>query len=296
MTEPPHPTIPVERALEQRAGLLVDRRRFGQARSALAEGLREYPENLRLLYLAAFVDWAEDRNDSARATVQQLLQLSPDDYGGRCLLGHLQEESKHLAEAELTWIGLLREYPEDADLHGHYANLMLKTFHTVKARQLALNGLRLEPEHAHCLFVAATCDLIDGRTLDENQNVAALVRHHPEHLRTGIILVIALEDRGEHRAAHKIAQELLRAQPENEQLVEMVRQLRQASHWSMLPLYPLRRWGWPAAIGLWAFFAFVLPMLAPGLPKGVSGGLVTAWIVYVIYSWCWPPIFKRLFS
>lgn len=296
MVEDSVPEVPTERATEQRIELLVSLKRFSQARLELAEGLRAYPENLRLLYLSAFVDWAEDRNDDARVTVGQLLGLNPEDYGGRTLLGHLQEESKQLAEAEKTWIGLLRDYPEEPDLYAHYADLMLRTFNVDKARQLTSHGLRLEPEHSHCLFVAATCDLIDGRFGGESENLMALVRHHPEHVRTGIALVLALEDRGETRAARRVSQELLRAQPENPQLLALAQHFGQQTHWSMLPLYPIQRWGWSAAIGLWAVIAFGLPLLAPGLPKGVTSTIVIVWLVYVVYSWVWPPIFRRWFK
>lgn len=281
-------------ALVGQVQMLLERRRYGQAEKLVADGLQTRPDDVQLLYFAAFLDWAQDRNDAAQATLARVLAHDPGHYGGRLMLGQLLEETKRYADAEQVWIELLREYPEDADLYGHYGALMLSVLEIDKARRLALEGLRHEPEHEHCLFVAAISDLIDGRTLGDNERLVELVRAHPEHVRTGFALMAALEDRGHDRQAMRIAQELLRSQPDSEELVEVVRQFRRKTHWSMLPLYPVQRWGWTAALLMWAAVAFGLPMIAPGLPKGVTGTITLLWFVYCLYSWFWPSILKRL--
>lgn len=274
--------------------MLLDRRRYEQARGRVTEALRTAPDDVELLYYSAFLDWVQDRNDAAEATLGRIFALDPGHYGARLLLGQLLQEGKRYAEAERVWIEMLRENPEDADLYGHYGGLMLVALEVDKARRLALEGLRHEPEHEHCLFVAAISDLIDGRPLGDNERIASLVQAHPEHLRTGYALMVALEDRGDDRQALRIAQQLLRAQPDSAELVEVVRAFRRKTHWSMLPLYPMQRWGWTAAIGMWAAVAFGLPMIAPGLPKGVVLGITLLWLLYVVYSWVWPHILKRL--
>jgi tetratricopeptide (TPR) repeat protein len=272
---------------------LIDRQRFEQARTMLGEGLAQYPTSAELLYLSAFVDWAQDRLDAAEKTLQSLLGLDPDHQGGRVLLARLLAERKKPGEAEALWIALLRESPEDPDLYAGYGELMLQSLHIDKALRLAEEGLRHEPEHNHCLYVAAMARLIDGKGLGENQPLATLVARHPEHLRAGTTLVIALESSGRPREALRVSQELLRSAPDNPQLLENVRILKASTHWTMLPLYPIQRWGWPAVFGLWALFAFGVPAIAPGLPPGVRTAVTVFWLAYVAYSWIWPPLLRK---
>ena len=282
-----------ESALVERVQLLIERHRYGQARSMLASGLRDFPENEALLYYSAFVDWVEDRLDDAQQTLKQLLKLDPSHYGARIVLGKLLAERKDVGGAEQVWIGLLREYPEDADVFAEYSELMLRTMHAEKAVKVAKEGLRHNPEHEHCLYVVAMAELIEGRGMGKNRNLAELIARHPERLRTGVALMIALQERGRSREAMRISQQLLLSQPHSPEMLENARILKAEAHWSMRPLYPVRRWGWPAAIGLWVAFAFGLPLIAPGLPREVVGGLTIAWVIYAIYSWVWPPLLRK---
>lgn len=281
-------------ALVGRAESLIDRQRYSQAKLLLGEGLKSHPDDPSLLYLSAFVDWVEDRLDDADATLERLLQVSPENYGGRILLGRLLAERKNLSGAEQVWIDLLRSYPEEPDLYAEYGDLMLRTMHMDKAQQLAAEGLRHDPEHEGCLFVAAMSAMIDGRAIGENKDLADLLGHHPERLRSGLSLVVALSDRGDNRAALRVAQQLLRSKPNSPELLANVRLLKAATHWSMLPLYPIQRWGWPAAIAIWLLFAFGLPMIASGIPRSTLNSILVIWLLYVVYSWVWPPILRRI--
>jgi tetratricopeptide (TPR) repeat protein len=282
-----------DNALRQ-AEVLIERRRYHEAERVIKRALETRPDSAQLLYLSSFIDWARDDNDDARAKIERVLALQPEHYGARVLLGQLLEERKQHADAEQVWIGLLREFPEDPDVYGHYAALLLANLNVDKARRLALEGLRYDPEHESCLFNVALADLIEDRALGSNQNLETLIRAHPERLRTGLALVAALEDRGDNRQAHRVAQQLLRSRPDSDELVDLVRHFRLKTHWSMLPLYPVQRWGWTAALAMWGAVAFGLPLIAPGIPKGVVGVVTMTWLVYCVYSWVWPSILKRL--
>jgi tetratricopeptide (TPR) repeat protein len=281
-------------ALVERAHFLIDRQRFSQARAILREGLAANPDSGQLLYLSAFVDWAEDKLDDAQKTLQQLFAIEPEHYGGRVLLARLLRERKDFPGAEQLWIALLKEHPEEPDLYAGYGELMLEALEVDKGRRLAEEGLRHEPEHEHCLYVVAMARLIDGQGLGRNEQLATLMSRHPEHIRAGTTLVVALQEGGRTREALRISQALLRAQPDHPLLLENVKALKLATHWSLLPLYPIHRWGWPAVFALWAVFAFGLPRVAPGLPPGVVSGITIFWIAYVVYSWVWPPILRKL--
>jgi predicted Zn-dependent protease len=272
---------------------LIDRRRYGQARAVLTKALRQAPENLECLYLSAFIDYAEDHQQEAFAGVDAVLRLSPQHYGARRLRASLLDESGQLAEAEAEWISLLREYPEDADSFGSYAMLMLRTLESDKAKRLAQEGLRHEPSHEACLYVLALLDVIRNPAGQGDGALRRLLKEHPERLRTSLALVSTLSNRGDRRAALSVAQELLRSQPDSADLVQLVRDLRYQTHWSMKPLYPVQRWGWGGAIVLYVGAVLVLSM-ARKMPGPLSMVLAFAWLGYCVYSWFWPGILRKL--
>jgi predicted Zn-dependent protease len=272
---------------------LVERRRFVQARPLIKQGLQQFPDSAQLMYFAAFVDYASNDHEAAMELTQTLLGKHPQHYGGRTLAAHLHEDLKQYSDAERLWIDLLKEYPEDPDALGHYAMLMLRTLHAEKAIRLAQEGLRIDPQHNGCLFVMALSETITGGGSSANLHLETLVREHPERMSAMSALIVALADRGELQPALRVAQEMLRADPNDPHILEMVRDLKAQTHWSMKPLYPMQRWGWGGAIGVTVAGIVGLRVLDGRIPDGLMQTLSTVWLVYVIYSWVWPSMMKR---
>ena len=280
-------------AIEHEGHALIERRRYSQARITVSQGLKNFPESSELQYLAAFIDYASERPEQAMQGVKALLAQAPQHYGARTLYAHLLEGAKELVEAERVWIDLLRDYPQSADCFAGYGELMLKTLNLDKARRLAQEGLRLAPEHAGCLFLAAMIDLIRNRNGVESEHLQRMLREHPEQVRSALALVIALSARGNDRGALRVAQELLRQQPNAGHLVTLVRTLKTRTHWTMLPLYPMQRWGWNAAIAITLVGIVGLRVAEQTLSSPVVDTLTWIWLAYVIYSWVWPRVLRR---
>jgi tetratricopeptide (TPR) repeat protein len=291
MSEPSSST-PERGAVLAEAEALVERRRNAQARSVIARGLQHYPDDTELQYLAAFVDYVEDDNDAAMRGVHQVLVREPTHYGARRVLAWIHTERKEYPQAEQIWISLLREYPEDPDSYAFYAKLMLTTLNVEKAGQLAREGLRHAPEHASCLYVATLVDLVEGH--GNAENLQTLLREHPENVQSSFSLVAALSARGDNRAALRIAQELLRNQPDSQDIVDLVRELRMQSHWTMLPLYPMQRWGWGGAIAVTIAGIVGVRALNNSMPGPLTATLTWVWLGYVVYSWIWPSILRKM--
>ncbi|HSW04988.1 tetratricopeptide repeat protein [Aquabacterium sp.] len=274
------------------ASELLDRRRFAQARALLADALRDEPQHLDLLFELARADVLEDRNDAARDTLSQMLQLAPSHIGARLLMFVVEMETGRLPEAEMLILGLLREAPQQGELYAHYARLMLRGLNFDKASRLADEGLRFAPNLDICLRARALCDLVvQGQNIDSTA-LGRLVAGDPHDLHTLRLVVIALLQAGRAREAHQLAQTLLRADPTDASLLQMVQALRTTTHWSMLPLWPLQRWGWAGSIGLWLLMLVGLRVLDRMAPAW-SGPATLLLLAYVIYSWVWPPLFRR---
>ena len=274
---------------------LIERRRFTQARLRLKEALLAYPNDADLLLQSAKVDYYEDRNADALAMLQQVLAQRPDSAEARYLLFAIKRDGGALAEAEQVIVGLLHDYPEQAAFYGSYGDLMVRAMDLRKARALADEGLKYDPDDALCLVVRTLCDLIERPSGAASHSLQQLLVRSPESTYTLVLLRAALADRGDYRGALRIARELVRAEPGNRHFVQAVQELSVATHWSMLPLWPMQRWGWGAAIGLWVLVNVALRVLAA---QGEAWAEAALWIsigfiVYVIYSWVWPAVLRR---
>jgi tetratricopeptide (TPR) repeat protein len=272
---------------------LVSRRRIELARRLLRDALQRFPDNADLLYLAACADWMEDDNAAAISTVNRVLVLAPAHYGARRLRADLLREAKDYVGAEAALIELLREHPEDADCYSRYALVMLDTVHLDKARALAQEGLRHEPDHPGCLFALTLTDLVSGRPA-ASASLATLMREHPEHVHTASALIVALNARRDYRGALRVAQELLRSRPDSAHHLQLVRELKVLTHWSLLPLYPVLRWGRRGQIGVWIIGVLCLQLLGGRAPPWITKSALIVWLGYIAYSWIWPPILRKI--
>jgi tetratricopeptide (TPR) repeat protein len=282
-------------SLLQHAHALIERRRFLQARQVLDTGIQHYPQNSQLLYLCAFVDYSEEKLAEADETINTVLAHDPQHYGARTLRGEIYEAQKRYPEAEQVWIDLLHDYPESSDCYASYADLMLRTLHLEKAEKLTQEGLRLEPNHRQCLYIASLIHVIQGRSRTEsNEHLQRLLQEHPERIHSLQALVVALIERGDSQGALRIAQQLVATRPDSPQFVELVRALRRQNHWSLLPLYPMRRWGWGGAGVVTVIGIFLVRVAGQTLPPTAAETVAFIWLGYVIYSWVWPRILNKL--
>jgi len=276
----------------EQAFYFIERRRLRDAQRILKEGLAQYPQDPDLLFHSAQVEWLGDDNAAAENTVRQVLVSAPEHVPARQLLAGLLIEKHEYADAELLLIGLLKEYPEHADLYGRYARLMLRTLHLEKAEQLAHEGLRYDPENAECLLAVALCETARGGARP-NAALTKLLTAHPESLSSVHALVIALVESGRMDEAHHVAQGAMRADPANENLVMLVRELRIQNHWSMKPLWPLQKWGWGASAAMWVGGMVLVRVLDHSAPQ-LAVPFAFIWFGYAIYSWVWPPLLRRI--
>jgi tetratricopeptide (TPR) repeat protein len=285
------PSNPDASALHARE--LLDRRRTAQAREVLQAAIALHPDDAGLLLQAARADLQDGRSESAEATLSQLLGREPGHVGARLLMLWLLTESKRLQEAEAMALSLLREHPQSADLYASYARVMLAALHLPKARALASEALRLEPDNELALRALALGDIVEAPGGANHEALRRLLTEHPEDQDTLALMVVALVHRHRLRAALRGAQELLRMQPNDPRWLRLVRELRVSNHWTMRPLWPVQRFGWYGSIALWAAFIVLSRATAQAWPA-LSGALTLFILVYVVYSWVWPPLLRRL--
>jgi tetratricopeptide (TPR) repeat protein len=278
--------------LQQQAAYLIERRRYALAASVLATALSHYPDDSDLLFYSAQVDYLTDEKEQAFHTLQQVLSRSPHHFGARTLMFQLHQDRDEHAQSEQVLLDLLRDYPEHAWLYARYALLMYRTLHIEKAKALSKEALRLDPESEDALIACLFGELIDGKRGSQHASLAELIRKHPENESTAYMLVAHLTQQGRYAAARRIAIEILHMHPHSRQALETVVHLDQASHWSMLPLWPMNRWGWAASGVIYVLSVVILGLLRKHAPES-AGPASMLLLAFVVYSWVYPPLFAR---
>lgn len=288
--------IPNERDLAAQIHALIDRERYQQARKIVGEALSRCPDDEELVYLASYVDWALGRVDDAEKSLQHLLQLNPGHRGGRVQAARLLSSRGNTKGAERAWIELLSEEPENADFHGEYAELELGQAHYLKAIELTKEGLGHQPDHEHCLYVAAIAKVLQYGQLDDNVELGALAREYPARARSAHAVVLALEKKRKYRDAYEVSRQMLLSYPESPEWLHNVRAFKALSHWSMLPLYPFQRRPWLASIMAYVVMSLLIAvtvMIVPEMSSEAKQRFLWVWLGYALYCWIWPPVLRN---
>ena len=273
---------------------LVERRRLAQARAQLAELLPQHPQDTELLFYSGYVDYLDDRYDGARKSLRQALAREPEHAAASYILYLVEYEKGHYAEAEELILGLLRSYPESSEYLAAYAQLMLTTGHLEKADKLAREAARLEPDNHRALIVGAVSAFVSAPTAEARENLTRLVERYPESLATMATTMTLLANQRRHKEALELAQELIRVDPSNQAWVEAIVDLKAATHWSMVPLWPMVRFGWAGSAAIWVAW-ILLYRLLPNTPLApYTGVIVVGFLAYIIYSWTWPHLLKKI--
>ncbi len=271
---------------------LLERRRFDQARQLLGPALAAEPENLDLLQCAALIELAGGHQDEAEELAERVLLLDPRNRTGRETLFQVRDAQKRYPEAEALLLGLIREYPDDGGLLGRYSLLMLETLHVDKAEKLAGEAMRLAPFDDHARIASLLCATVQGRKDAALGELERMVRDSPEAETTSHMLLTTLIDRKRFRGALRVAQELLRADPDDEELVEIVIEMKAASHWTARPLWPILRYGWAAAGAAWIITMSAALLLARGPYFKFVIPLAAGYILYAVYTWTWMRVLR----
>lgn len=274
-------------------GELLNRNRFEQAKRHIKQASVHFPDDEDLLYFGGFVAMATGRLDEAEEHIARLLQASPASYQGRALMADIFEQQEKFAQSEQLYLGLLHDYPDDAHTMADYAMLMLRTLHVEKAAKLAEEALRRQPDLPSAIQVATLAAVVCGEADLRDERLAEMIHKHPELQATTATLAQVLYRKGRYKEALHVSQEMLRADPGNQDIVDMVISQRLFSHWSMIPMRPLIRFGWPASVALW-FAAVGLFRILPDSPA--TDALLVLLLLFVVYTWVWPWALRKILS
>ncbi|MCK4867559.1 MAG: tetratricopeptide repeat protein [Alphaproteobacteria bacterium] len=271
---------------------LVERGRFEQARKMLPEAFSLGPDDFDNHCLAGRVALELEDYEAAYSSVARALELHPSSIDAGLLMFSVHRHSGQFPDAERIILELLRDNPDDSQMFACYAELMLRTLHLEKAGALAAEALRLDPTQSLARMVNLLVRIIEGDREGAVAELEELVRDDPNALQAAWGIVAVLQSEHRYGEALDVMRGILHSAPDDGSIVEALVELRTASHWSTIPLWPLNRYGWLGSAALWAL-AIGSFMLSRSYAPGLTTPLVTIYLVYVVYSWVWPPLLKR---
>ena len=273
-------------------GRLIEVRRLSEAKPLLQRLFSSQPDDPEAHVLAARIALMEDNAVSAGEHVAHALAGNPAHQGARLLRFFLLLGEHRYPEAEQTIISLLREDPSDADLLAYYARLMLYTANLEKARALTTEAIRHDPEHHEARVVAVLLSTVRGDHSLAREQLADLVREDPEGRQLAWTLFTVLCEQRRSKEALLVGQQLLRDDPDNKDLAQLLIDLRTTTHWVSLPAWPLNRWGWAASGGIWIGALMVIMLLQSVAPRW-AGLFMFSYLAWVIYTWTYRPVLRR---
>ena len=252
----------------------------------------ETPDDPDLIVAPGMIAFLEKNFDEAQEVLTEVVATDPGHSEAKHLLARVHIAKKSYPEAEALVLDILRNEPEEAGVLATYARIMMETLHLDKARALAEESLRLDPEEDEAHLVLLLLDISHGKKEVAQERLRQRIVDRPEQADVVASAIVVLMDQGRHREALDLGRELLRVQPDNEALVELMVELRAASHWSAWPLRPFAKWGWAASASVWFVVVIGLNLLRTRAPS-LTGRIGLGFLVFVAYSWLWPPLLRR---
>ncbi len=282
--------------IEDKVLHLLERRRYQQAENLIANALKGNPNNIVLLFYSALIYYETEQYDKSERTLGEIFAFDPQNEDARFLLASVYKELQSYSDAELLIIELIRDNPDSSRYYTLYANVMLETLHIDKADRLAREAIRLDPDDMSAQIVYVICEVVNNNKPEYQQRLFELVRSYPEAQASAAMILIVLYEQKKYSEALRIAQELLRGDPQNEMVVNMIKELRVLTHWTMLPLFPSLKYGWHASAVLW-FVAIIAFQLSSHFSSQMATlALVYGWLAYVLYSWIYPPFLRKVLN
>lgn len=272
---------------------LIERKRFQEAGQLLGEVLRETPDDLGLRYAGALLEFEQGQPERAEEEAQKLLLRYPKNEAVRYLLFRIALEQDNEEKALEQINGLCGDYPGHAGYAASRAALFLLAERFEEAREEAERALQLDPEakaaqeiHAHSSLAIAETDGID-------RQLAMRLQADPEAMSIRYLLLAALNARGEYLEGLKVAQGMLRENPQDKELLAIVKEFRllaQPVPWLFRPLHMLEQRGISRSIIIGVGIVVVLKSALHGyLPSFVALPL----LIYLAAASLYPLVLRR---
>lgn len=206
----------METALLQRAGLLIQHRRFADASEVLMQSLSQNPNHPGALRLLGICQFSRDDAKAALTAFHQAIAADPEDPDLRVWLARTQLELKQPAEAHRTLDEAQGMDPDFSEIHAARSQVYFHQTRWADAERAARQALELDADDLTAQNVLSHALMLQGRQEESEAHIHQRFARDPENEHTHTAAGYAALRRGDHAGAATHFKEALRLDPDNE--------------------------------------------------------------------------------
>ncbi|HTF88502.1 MAG TPA: tetratricopeptide repeat protein [Planctomycetota bacterium] len=279
---------PAENALRL-ASRYNDVQRCELAEREALRGLAAAPENADLQFELARSLFGRQQWRRADKAAERLLALAPEWPAALNLMCLLRAQQGSYGEAERLILDALRIAPESAALYETYGDLMRKTGHEAKAVRLYERARAIDPTDVDVHAKLALVESSRRRAGVAEKHARSGLACDPEESLAHAALGTAMLQRGRPYAARRHLREALRLEPGNESYEEAWLEADRYCRLVYLPMYY-----WCLLLSripgkqfmVWGIVMVLVALAGSlGVPPGVTGTFMLAYIAFCLYTW-----------
>lgn len=268
------------------------RGRISGARALIGQALRAAPNEPDVLCYAAALEIEDGDQEAALDLVNDALLIAPSHRNARGTRYDILRALRRLGDAEMDVLSMLEDEPGNGSLHAAYAQLAMEALQLDKAQLLLEQAARLDPDGREVLLVHALFDVATGR--NSMDSTRRLVERYPDSAKTLHIVFAKLASTGRLREAQSFIEQSVRYAPDDKGVIADAKEMKVFTHWSTLPLRPLYRIGRFAQVGQWSAVVASIIVFRNANAGTLALALAALCLVYVVYSWVWPLLLRRI--
>ncbi|MEM9675355.1 MAG: tetratricopeptide repeat protein [Bacteroidota bacterium] len=283
----------------QRASILLEQRRFNDAKSEIEQILSTDPTNAEALQILAGCYLGLEKIEKAKEVVESAIQQDPTNYYSLYLMGFVQyklakyKQSLKYIDSAITFNPLFVE-AYGVKSAAHYALAQFE-----EALTAANEGLAIQADNTLCLNQRAKALLKLGRTEENEETAQQALKNDPEDAHTHANMGYTQLELGKIEEAQVHFKEALRLEPTNEfARYGMLQTLKANSifyRWWLKYVFWMQslspRSRWIVIIVAYLLFRFISSSKsALGSWEMVATLFVYAYFVFAISSWIIEPV------
>ena len=241
-------------------------------------------------YLRGQALFDQEQYQEANRATRKGLALAPEEISLLYLLCNIESNQKDLGAAETAILKALRQEPDNPQLLCRYAMLAAQGSQLDKADRLLAEARRRDPQYP----AVARTEMALAHLRGADKEVVRLGQESltvdPEDPYDHFMIGIGLAAQGRATGAERFLSGAARLDPANNDFAELALEARLATHWLMIPLWPIVRFG---NVPVWMAAIVILLTLSQFAPKQLLTFFSLFYLVFVVYSWVVPPLLRR---
>lgn len=196
-----------------RLSILIDQKKFAEAKKILSDLLTEDPNNTDFLSVLAEINLQQDKVDEAERFIDNAIGLSPDSSHLFYIKSRIALQKNNLSDAEKHIHEALQLEADDADYFALLAHIKLSRKKFSEALEIANQALEIDAENLMALNTRSSALTKLDRKEESFATIEGALREDPNNAYTHANYGWGLLEKGDHKKALEHFKEALKSDP-----------------------------------------------------------------------------------